>query len=1406
MHRIGFVSLGFHGIPRKTTARGAGYFLAAFLGMLLLAGPAAAQSCAPNTANYPCAYVANNSDDTVSVINNNGTVIGTIGVGEGSGPQGVAITPDNSTVYVANSAGETISVINTATGAVIATITASGHPAAIAITPNGSFAYVAEPGSGFEPATSFIDVIDTSTNTVTTTISGTTNPTAIAITPNGAFAYAADECDTPGVACVDVINLSTNVVTTVIQLTGTFISSPNSIAITPDGAFVYVSARVTPAPFDTVIYVIATSNNTVVVSGDTLDPDSSPFLSSNFGFAIAPNNTLYIGIPQGTDSQRQDTVYTLATATNTFLPQITVGQNPTGLAVGRSGGIVYVTNNFDGTVSIIATGNNSVSGPITVGASPDGVGAMRVSALPLINQPLRPSATPAGGAGFTLTVNGTGFASNAAVKWNGTALTTTFVNQGQLTATVPAGDIASLATASITVTNPGPGGGTSNSLPFTVTSPTAALTFASASTDTVGTAPTYVLTADFNGDGKADLAVVNSNSGTVSILLGNGDGTFSSGTPLTTGTNPVSAAAGDFNADGKLDLAVVSNGTIGCDDGGTCIQIFIFLGNGDGSFATGTAIAVLNDGASAAQLIAGDFNGDGKIDLALATSINSVPSVFVYTGNGDGTFTFNTSVTVTALPSALATGDFNGDGILDLAVAESASPQVDILLGNGDGTFTPASSQPVTTLVTPVSVTTGDFNGDGKLDLAFADSSNGILTVLLGNGDGTFTLKNGQPVASQDLMFATTADFNGDGKLDLALVGSGTGGLVFVDLGNGDGTFQASSGFPVGNGPVASAFADFNGDGRLDLAVTNSTDGTVSILDQSPVVTPNPTSLPFGNQIIDTTSTSQSVAFTNSGSAPLSFGPVAITAGFAQINDCPTSGPGLLLLPGTFCTFIVTFTPTSVAPFEGTLSLGVSLPAPSVTSVLLTGTGTPLPVQITVQPASQSIVTGTTATLTVSATGTAPLTYQWFLGSSGDTTNPIASATSPSFTTPKLTATTSYWVQVTNGAGSKDSSTATITVTAVAVTPQITTQPASQTISPKQTATLTVVATGTTPLTYQWFQGLSGDTTNPIASATNPSFTTPTLAATTSYWVQVSNTAGSTNSSTATITVSSAGPTCTNLAFGPGSSLLQVTFVATCSATTVGTSINWGDGSPVSSGSSAAVSAPHTFAGIGTYSLTLTATDSLGRTGAPAFAQVTLVAASAPPPVFAGQSSDTPLMLAAPPNSTNNPVVKFECTTVTASDGTTQLASNLGLLCTSEPSTMTLTDTPQAVTISIQTSGTAADLRAPALRHLRAFYASWLALPGIIFMGLGMGVGSKTRKKFGSRLAIGLMICLLVFVVSCGGGFNQTSASGGGSGSGKKATPAGQYFVTAVDVPAQGTAPTGFVQTSLIVPLNVTGQ
>src|SRR6266511_3263154 len=220
----------------------------------------------------------------------------------------------------------------------------------------------------------------------------------------------------------------------------------------------------------------------------------------------------------------------------------------------------------------------------------------------------------------------------------------------------------------------------------------------------------------------------------------------------------------------------------------------------------------------------GDFNRDGKADLAVA-NVGSA-NVSVLLGNGDGTFQTALNYATGANPLSVAVGDFNGDGILDLAVANNGSADISVLLGNGDGTFRIAvnfSAGPY-----PESVAAGDFNGDGRPDLAVANLFSKTVSVLLGNGNGTFQAAAGYVVGTNPQSVAV-GDFNGDHKPDLAVANFGSGN-VSVLLGNGDGTFQTAVNYAAGADPYSVAVDDFNGDGTLDLVSANVNSADVSVL------------------------------------------------------------------------------------------------------------------------------------------------------------------------------------------------------------------------------------------------------------------------------------------------------------------------------------------------------------------------------------------------------------------------------------------------------------------------------------------------------------------------------------------------------------------------------------------------
>ncbi|MFM6758214.1 MAG: FG-GAP-like repeat-containing protein, partial [Microcystis panniformis] len=268
---------------------------------------------------------------------------------------------------------------------------------------------------------------------------------------------------------------------------------------------------------------------------------------------------------------------------------------------------------------------------------------------------------------------------------------------------------------------------------------------------TVGNRPSSVTVGDFNGDGKSDLAVANSYSNNVSVLLGTGTGSFGPATNFTVGSFPRSVTVGDFNGDGKSDLATANRYG----------NVSVLLGTGTGSFGTATNFTVGSDPRS---VTVGDFNGDGKSDLATANAGSNNVSVLL--GTGTGSFGTATNFFVGSDPRSVTVGDFNSDGKSDVAVANYTSSTVSVLLGTGTGSFATATNFSVGSF--PSSVTVGDFNSDGKSDLATANYFGNNVSVLLGTGTGSFGTATNFSVGNRPYS-VTVGDFNGDGKSDLAV-------------------------------------------------------------------------------------------------------------------------------------------------------------------------------------------------------------------------------------------------------------------------------------------------------------------------------------------------------------------------------------------------------------------------------------------------------------------------------------------------------------------------------------------------------------------------------------------------------------------------------------------------------------
>jgi len=395
----------------------------------------------------------------------------------------------------------------------------------------------------------------------------------------------------------------------------------------------------------------------------------------------------------------------------------------------------------------------------------------------------------------------------------------------------------------------------------------AAIDFAAAKGYPVGTSPRGVAVGDFNGDGKLDVAVANTGSGNVSILLGNGDGTFQPAVNFSTGNNPTTVAVGDFNADGKLGLALFQPGA-----NGLAGNVSVLLGNGDGTFQRPKTLAL-----DAGALVIGvaDFNLDKKSDLAVLDNSH----VDIYIGNGDGTFQppKGTGVFGSGGGEGMVVADFNGDSKPDLALTFSFSippnfvSGVLIWLGNGDGTFSTDLTVMVPTVdpninANILSVVTADLNHDGKVDLLLLSSGPGFdcphslctrtiteISAFLGNGDGSF---QGQQIVASAIESTSfigvssgskidrpfVGDFNGDGRLDLAYeltpVSSSQSSSLQIQLGKGNGTFSSplTSGLDNLN-PFAGSIAvaeDLNVDKLADLIAIGTTNDIDVLLNTSP--------------------------------------------------------------------------------------------------------------------------------------------------------------------------------------------------------------------------------------------------------------------------------------------------------------------------------------------------------------------------------------------------------------------------------------------------------------------------------------------------------------------------------------------------------------------------------------------
>ncbi len=716
--------------------------------------------------------------------------------------------------------------------------------------------------------------------------------------------------------------------------------------------------------------------------------------------------------------------------------------------------------------------------------------------IPAVTLPTITSFAPTSGPiGTTVTITGTNFSSTPAnniVYFGATRAIVNAATSTQLTVNVPVGATYQPISATINSLT------AFSSSPFEVTFANGgvidACSFAAKVDLTAGVGPNSVSIGDFDGDGKSDLALVNTNSSTVSVFRNTSSGAgsinYAAKIDFATGITPLSVSIGDLDGDGRSDLVTANANS-------NTVSVFLNTSSGVGSISFASR-ADFTAGAGSQFVTIGDFDADGKVDLAVANRDVNTVSVIRNTSSGAGNINFAPKIDFTtgATPQSISIGDFDGDGKTDLAVANANTPNTVSVFRNtssGVGNINYAPKIDFTTGNNPQSVAVGDLDGDGKADLAVANGGSSTVSVFRNTSSGAGSISYAAKVDFTTGVQPTSVsigDLDGDGKADLATANFGGNTSVFRNTSSGIGSisYAAKVDFTAGVQPTSVSVGDLDGDGKADLAVTDQLGSSLSILRNTVSSLPlftiasfTPTSGPVGAVVTFTG--------TNFSAVPLN-------------NTVKFNGLSALVTASSSTTI------TAVVPAgatTGPISIQIGcITAFSIIPFTVTGGAS---ITITTQPSDAIVCAGLIATFNTLAIGTTNITYQWQFSPDGIVpfTDVVNNANYSGVTTIKLSVNTAssfgagrYRCRI-NGdlAPQVISNDAGLLINASPSSPTTT---GSSTCS---SGSLILTASGGVNGQYRWYSVVTGGTA--IAGEVNTTYTTPVLSLTTTYFVAINN-------------------------------------------------------------------------------------------------------------------------------------------------------------------------------------------------------------------------------------------------------------------------------------------------------------